>query len=242
MEDNSQGAAEQVDATEQVEQKSDPIQEVKGEMHRKFDNITSQLQKQNQDINATLNAIVESLRPNRQQQQQQQEEDMSDMMLTDPKRAIQIISERATQNASQTIRAELQASQATQNTVASLAMEYPELKQNDSDLAKKAVAIYDTLSNRVKDTPEGMEIAVRKAAALLGVVPVDKRKKAEPENEDFAIGSSASSANKRTRSQSTELDQTTLQFAKLMGLNTDDPKVVASLKKRAERKTWNRYE
>ena len=110
-------------------------------------------------------------------------------------------------------------------------------------LVAAAVEIYNALSPEDKTSPTAYRLAVKEAASDLGVLPVRKRKQSD---DDSYLASSSSSPegkpSSRRSAKEDEIDTKTIAFAKMVGLNTDDPKVVENLKQRSKRQNWSRYE
>ncbi len=166
------------------------------------------------------------------------------MAYKDPKAYARKVEERAEARAMQQVNAALNNQSRQQAILSQLGSEYPELNDASSDLTIKAVENFKRMSQEERNAPGAYKIAVRDAAAELGVLPKNKRKVTNSEVPDVGSnsqsgsgqqGSSGSRSNKK-------IDGNTLVFAKLIGLNTDDPKVVENLKKRAQRTNWKKYE
>ncbi len=118
------------------------------------------------------------------------------------------------------------------NAINRLYGEYPELADSDADLTKEAVKIFKTLSKAEQANPNAYRVAVLEAATELGVQPLKKRKKES--SEDFT-GGGGNGGGKRNN-----VGTDTLEFARLMGLDTEDPKVVERLKNHTKR-SFNHY-
>lgn len=241
MDDIQEGSTggEQTAETPETTTEADPIKNLKAEVNRKMENITAQLQQQNQMMNQQLQAIIESVKPSQKQQAAENDDELADLMLTNPKEAVKRIKSQVANEVTSNVSNVINSKEQTTQVIAGLAAEYPELRDNNSDLARKAVELYNSLPTGVKNTPYGSELAIRQAAAALGKVPASFRKTKTEETEDFSV--SANQGSKRPTKRSAELDDKTLGFAQLMGLDTSDPKVMESLKQRAQRTDWNRY-
>jgi hypothetical protein len=218
----------------------DPIKNVKSEFNRKFDDVTSQIQRQNQEMSAAMNAILETL-STKQQAAPAQEENMADLAITDPAKYAQIIENRATQRAMQAVTQVTQQQQQNTQVIAEYASKFPEFSDSNSELAKTAIAEYQKLSPKLKDTREGTEMALLKAVQMTGAIPMDKRKKQEA-NEDFTTSASTGQSTQRRQQQrEPDLDPKTIGFAEQLGVNVKDPEVLKRLKKYAGRKNWNKF-
>lgn len=130
-------------------------------------------------------------------------------------------------------------------TANKLYQEFPELQEKAHPLTKKANEIYEAMSPEEQKQPMALKTAVAEAALELGVSPKSKRKEQESEDDGFSLGGSRgadSGAGKSGKRRKDDLPAETLEVAALMGLNTNDEKVVANLKGRAKRSNWNKYE
>lgn len=120
--------------------------------------------------------------------------------------------------------------------------EFPELQDVSSPLYKKADEIYRSfgIPEKAGIDISALRASVNEAALDLGVVPKSKRQK-EASNDEFTglPGGSSRSGGKQPKAKVTE---GMLAIAQRMGINTDDPKAVARLEQRAQRKNWLKYE
>jgi hypothetical protein len=111
-----------------------------------------------------------------------------------------------------------------QSAISELASDYPELANPESALAKESIKVLAQLDPSIKNSAIGYKLAVREAAAKSGILPKAKRTSA---SDDFSL-SNSNSASKPT-SKKVEVDNKTLEFAQLMGLNTSDEKLLKRL-------------
>jgi hypothetical protein len=167
--------------------------------------------------------------------------DLDELIYKDPKQYAKRVTENAKREAMQAVQ-QVNAQQQQSNQVLSqLVNDYPELSDTNSELSKRAVDIYKSLSESERNSSLGYKVAVREAAAELGSLPKSKRK--QTDSEDFTLGGSkGQKAATQSQPKQKDLDEATLKFAKAMGLNTDDKKVVERLKARAQRTKWDKYE
>jgi hypothetical protein len=103
------------------------------------------------------------------------------------------------------------------NTIASLQNEYPELGDTSSELAKKAIANFNALSDEDKQSPMAYKLAVREAADEIGLKPKSKRPVVEESWESgdgYTRGSRRAPANK--------LDPASKEWAELLGLEVTE--------------------
>lgn len=217
----------------QEPQKDSDIKNLKSEMGRKFDNMSTQYEaiaRQNEQLIAELNARL----PQKKNQAKEEDTDLSDLMYDNPKEYARRIREQAKDD----MRRELQQSQARQSkeqaVFTQLVSDYPELNNANSDLAKKAIEIYQGFDDEDKSTPVAYRAAVREAAANLGVNPVSQR---DNTGESFALSGGSTGKPSKSKKGGDELDPDVSAFAQLMGLDTSDPKVVERLKTRKVRRT-----
>jgi hypothetical protein len=127
-------------------------------------------------------------------------------------------------------------------TLSQLVREYPELNDDSNPLTKKAVEIYQSMPEDEKSSPMAYKLAVKEAASELSVKPISKR--SQEESDSYSVsgnsGSSYSPANTRKKKED-DIDQKTLEFAKLLGRPVDDPAYREKLKNLSKRK-WSKYE
>lgn len=221
-------------------EKPDQVTNLKAEFNRKFEGINNALAQQNQMLQEQLNSILQTMTA-KQTAAAGGEAKLSDLIYNDPDKAAAIMEQNASAKAANAAVAAVASYQERQSTLSSLAAQYPELADTGSELAKAATAAYNALPARLKDTPEGYRMVIRETAADLGILPIAKRKKAESDD-DFSVSGNSSARKAAARSKDTGLSADTLDFARLSGLNVDDPKVLESLKSRAKRTNYKKYE
>lgn len=210
----------------------DPIQQVKGEFTRKLSNTEAQiaeLKKANEAMLAQLQRITTP-----QPKREVAEDNLEDILYRDPKKYTEIVQQQAEDRIMGKLRAEQAAQQRQSSTLSKLVDEYPELSHNDHELTKKAVEFYNQLSDDDKVSPTAYRLAVKEAAMELGIKPRSKRS----EEDSYSFG--GSSGGSTTRKKRETLDSATTDFAKIMGLNVDDPKVKERILERSKR-DWKRY-
>ena len=229
---------------EQGQSNSDPLLNLKSEISRKLQNSDSQmsqLMKQNQQLAESLKAISSRLAP--APKAANDDDELESLAYSDPKRYAQKISDMATSRATEAVsRMNDMQAQKTQ-VLSSLYKDYPELASTDSELTKTAVEIYNNLSPEDQRSPSSYKLAVREAAATLGVLPSSKR---SSQSEDFVApgsrGSNSMNSRQNSKSKNDEIDPNVLETAKLFGRDVKDPKVLERLKQASKRSKWNRYE
>jgi hypothetical protein len=228
----------------QDQNQSDPLTSIKSEFSRKTQKLAEDNQKLSQQLNEITQLLQKQTGPSKPANSSATEEDdLEDLAYRDPKGYARKVREQATQEATRVVSQQLNQQQQSQAVLNQLVADYPELSDASNELTVKAVEIYKNLSDDEKRSPSAYKIAVRDAAADLGVLPKSKRKSTSGDDNFSFGGSSSSSGNAPSRSKSGgDLDQRTLAFAEMVGLNIKDKKVVDRLKQRSQRKSWSKYE
>jgi hypothetical protein len=234
----------------------DEIKNIKSEFARKTEAIQRQLEEQNRRSEAMLQAMIGI-----QQQKAASKQDISTTEdeidvgidpIDNPKKYAARVIAKAAESAAAAARSQVetqvnsvQRSQAEQqSTLLTLASDYPELNDINSDLYKQALQISNTMDATTRSSSVGLRAAVREAAANLGVLPMAKRKR-ESDLDDFTVdGSTNSGDRERKRNKKAaddELDANSIAFAGLLGQPVNDPKYIERLKATAKRKNWRSY-
>ncbi len=233
MEDNigdPNGTPNPSDAAEQTPQ-PDPVQNLKSEFSRKFDNIVQQ----NQELNARLEAILGQIKPS----SSQPEKPLKELMYEDPDAAIQVIEQRVESRVAKKV----DLNQATQSAILNMSAQFPEFKEDGSAAQKLVIDKFNNLRQDLKGTPEGAQLAMSQAAMELGLIPASRRQKANA-SDDFSVssgkGGGSSSGNAPTKKQKSTVAPETIAFAQLMGMNPEDPKLLERLESHAKR-DYRRY-
>lgn len=218
-EDQSQGTATSGDAT----QSNDLIKNMKSEFDRKLDNFQTTLKSTTDALTAKLNQIIPKAPV-------VEKKPFRDRFYEDEDAAVSELKAELRQE----FRGTLEERDKQMNTMTKLYSDYPELAE-DSPLTKEAVKIINSLPVEERNTPTAYRAAVLEAAAELGIQPAKKRKKETVEDTGGGGEGGGNSGGKRGT-----LSNDTLEFAALMGLDTNDPKVVERLKGHAKR-NFNTY-
>lgn len=219
---------------------NNPSDNLKFEFQRKFENLSKAnetLANQNAQLNAKLDAIIGAL-----DKPKESNTDLEDLKYTDPDKYIEMKMQEVEGRVESKIQ-KTQELQSKKNEVLSkLASDYPEINNQDSELYKHAINLAGKYDANFVNSPEGIQLLVREAAAELGVLPSSKRKVEETDMSEFIGGGSGNSNNNNGKKAKTaDLDPKTIVAAKLMGLDTNDPKVIERLKERSKRKNWTKY-
>jgi hypothetical protein len=208
----------------------DPVKNIKAEFERKLGNVTEQLRAQSEMLQRTLEQMQAA-----KNTPAAAEEEIDPIV--NPVAYKQAIKEEAKRE----MRSEIQLSQATQNEVARIQGMYPEFGENGSEAAKMALDKFKSLPSHLKGTPEGAKLVLMETAAEMGLIPASRRRKSEAED-DYTVGGGSSGTNRPQRQQATKLDNKTLAFAELIGLDINNPETRKSLESRTKRRNWEQYE
>lgn len=201
--------------------------------------LREQLAEMNQQYQANMQSIVDTITTQSQAKYQPQE----DPYMTEEEKRIKMleskISDLETSGAKRTqdmIRRERE----LDNTVVRLASQYPEI-QADASVQKAVVSEHNKLNKSLQDTAEGYELAVQRAVSKLGLVPKSKRQQAES-GDDYMASGKKSGGSATVKKGKTKVDEKTLAFASLLGRDINDPKVLEGLEKASERQKWLKYQ
>jgi hypothetical protein len=211
------------------------INNLKQEMNRKLGSYEQKLADLAQTNQALLAKLSQITIP-----KASDDDDLDKMWYDDPKKAAARIKEQTKAEIMAEYQRDQEVRSRTQSTLAALVNDYPELNDSNSELTRRAVEIYNSMTDSEKTSPVAYKAAVREAASDLGVVPMKRRAQQE---DSFTGSSSSSQSSERKRSKGKDdLDPKTIAFAQMVGLDMSDEKTVESIKNRAKRAKWDRYE
>lgn len=212
---------------------------IKAEMNRKLGNLeetTNARFDELRKLNEQLVTQVQTLATNNQTAKKQSVEnqtadkEIDDLWYDNPGKAAEVIENRAEQKALQKFREEQRAVNEQQAIIAQMVSEYPDVSDKNSKLHKRAIEIYNKMSDSDKASPLSTKVAILDAAAELGV----SSKSSNPGNtDDFTLSSSGSATKPAIREG--QVNDNTLEFARIMGLDVNDEKTRDNLKKHSER-------
>jgi len=217
------------------------IESVTAEFARK----TSRLSEENALLSQKLDQLTQMIAQGRggSQNSGTEEANLEELIYKDPKAYAKAVEQNATRRAEEMVNSRMQYQNEAQSVLAQLSSEYPELADANSELTKKAVEIYKSLPVNQQANPLAYKIAVRDAAADMGVLVKSKRQSASSKSHDeFQASSSPGDRQSSRGAQSKEVDQKTLAFAELIGVNIKDKKVMERIQERAKRKNWGKWE
>jgi len=216
------------------------INNLKQEMSRKLGNYESKLNELAQTNQALLQKLSQLTQP-KPISVKTDDDDMDKLWYDDPRKAAAKIKEQTKAEIMAEYQKDQEIKAKTQSTLATLVNDYPELNDATSDLTKRAVELYNAMSDAEKTSPVAYKAAVREAASDLGILPVKKR--VVSDDDSFSGSSSATTrSDGRRSSKKDDLDPRTIAFAKLVGLKIEDDNVKSRVKERAKRTDWNKYQ
>jgi hypothetical protein len=208
---------------------NDPIKNVKAEFERKLGNVDQQMAAIKQSTDTLLNFV----RSQQAAKPAAPAVKLEDVWLDNHEAAAAIVVDRATQAIEQKLNQREANNTRTATTIQKLVSEFPELSSSDHELTMKANEVYNSMSEDEKTSPVAYKAAVNAAALDLGYMP--KAKRTEEYEEAFALRGGNSATRNTRRGREPSLAQETLDFAALVGLDTDSKEVKESLKARSTR-------
>lgn len=189
-----------------------------------------------------LNSKVESLSAPAPAKQEPTDK-LEDLIILDPAKAIERIKSEVRNEVISGVNAENKVKEEFSSKFYELQGLYPEIADQSSALHKRAKELMDNSKASPHDSG-ALERAVLRAAAEEGVLPMSHRKAPVSDDDNEPLGgASYTSSNSRRRSSSQKLDQKTLAFAELAGMDVKDPKVIENLTKtqNERRGNWRQY-
>lgn len=236
---NADGAAEDTGAEQPAAAADDGVKNLKAEFGRKLANQDAILAETNRKLEAILQSVQEGMR---QPTPAAPQKPLKDLVYEDADQFAAIVEKRASQAAEQIIERKVQLSQATQNAVSEVMNVYPEFSQPGSEAAQVALQKSSALPKHLQGTPEGIKIVMMETAAELGLVPAKARQQRASSADDFSLSGASSSGTRAPRKDpAKDIPAETLEFARLLGRDVSDPKVLEGLKSASQRKIWNQY-
>lgn len=141
--------------------------------------------------------------------------------------------------AEQVMERKLQIETAKNAKIAEMGKEYPEI-HSDTKLMDKVVGKLKALPQALQGTPEGYEMAIRRAVDEQGLIPKSRRRDTSVD-EDVSFGNNQGGGIARTAKKGkASADQ--LELASLLGMDVNNPKYVERLEKtinsRSDYKKW----
>lgn len=217
----------------------DPLADIRQELK----NTKAESARKTENIQQTLAQITAQLQAMSKPAPSQQEIP-KDLMYDNPKEYARLIKEQAKSEAKAEILPVIEQQRQRDYAAANMQAQFPELKDAGSELYREASREFDNLPSHLKGTAEGMELAISKAAAMTGTLPVSKRKQVK-NNDDF-IPATTNTGRRPLPDKSKEASPDAIEFARILAYHTEgrdpnDPKLLEGIKKSSQRKDWKRY-
>ena len=223
----------------------DPVKQVKSEFSRKYEQLAAQNAALTKQLEHVVGAMTKMSAPQPKKQDGGDDDEDNVDPIDDPKKFRRVVEERAVKRATEIVSRQQQSAAEQQRTLERLVDDYPELKDQDSDMYKRAVEISKQMSESERGTNAGLRASIREAAAELGLLPMKKRTEVRgdfDDGENFSVDSSSNSGSrKRSQQNQSKIDPTSKQFAELLGIDTNDKKYIERLEKASTRKNWGRW-
>ena len=224
-EDNNESQAPIQDAAE------DRVKNLQAEMTRKTNNLDEKLNQINESLRqmSMLNNPV-------QQPRSQVIEERPDPILQPQE--FETYMERKMESK---MNARLDTQQRQQSEISMLANQFPELSDSNNELTRNAIQNYNNMSALEKNSPGSYKLAVQSAALDLGILPANRRKQTKVADESDDIGNRSNANNKQGAPKGkAKLDSATIEFARALGKDINDPKYMERLQKAGSRQTWGK--
>lgn len=219
---------------EDTGQEQDHLKNLKSEFNRKFENTSSQLD-QLAASNQQVMQLLQELKQSPSSSKGEEGDSMSQYLYEDPDKYAELLEKKVEDRVSKKFQAQQKSQERSAQVLAELSQHYPELRDQSSDLTRKAVQIFDSFSAEDKvNVAVAYKAAINEAASDLGIQRASKRKQQASDFDDFTLG--ASSGSNRRNDSKPKLATETILFAEAMGMDTDDK---ALLKRLAERSKKN---
>jgi membrane-bound lytic murein transglycosylase len=204
----------------------------KSEIDRKLTNMADSLKSATETLKQQMMALNARQAPKREEADQNANKKFSEKFYENEEGAINEVLDAREQRIYDNIARE----RAKGEQIGRLYNDFPELSDKEHPLTKKAVELWESLPKEERASNVSYKAAVLEAATTLGVLPKSKRDRNSVD--DYQGGGSEGGSGKRDKEP--EID---LEFARKMGLNVDDPKVVERIKGRAKtRSAWGKYQ
>ena len=211
------------DSASSTDAAAQQIQNLKGEFNRKLDSVMQS----NQELLSRLEQLSKPA--------QATSTDDTAELFEKPQQFVQKLKNEILSGVDQRINSVQQATVETNQTLASLYDQYPELANPNSELTKKALEQLKTMTPQEQRNPKFMKVAALEAAAELGITPKKLRKQDdEPDvafNTDRRYVSNERPQNRSMRQAEADM----MQLAEYMGVNVNDKAVAERLKGRLKR-------
>jgi hypothetical protein len=218
---------------------ADDVKNLKAEFDRKLTNLDAT----NKQLVASLQALAKQVAPPVKKEPEAKTKKLQDVWYDDPETSKKMIVEETLSILQSQQQKGQEAAQKTQKIMQALQKDFPELKDIDDPLSQKAIEIFEKYSEEEKQNPIAYKLAVKEAAEEIGVKPKSKRTSSD-DDDAFSLSQSTAKGGREHEpgKRRGKLDPRTMEFAKLMGVDVENEKVVESLKTRQrEVRDWMKY-
>jgi hypothetical protein len=198
-----------------------PIENVKAEFNRKL----SSLEASNAALQQRIEAFMSQSTP---PVSKSEEKRIGSLLFEDADKYAEVVAERAVAKAAEQVSQMSQRQAEQANVVGRLYQDYPELQDSSNPFTKAVLTKHSQLSRSEQQDTRMLRLIALETAAELEIQPVSKRKQSQ---EGDIYGGRGNSGKQRE----TALDNKTIEFARLLKLDVNDPKVIASLKARSNK-------
>ena len=206
---------------------------MKAEFDRKLSGVTDALSQSNAQIQQQLQQLILSMQPKATQSQEPE-----DFYSTNPREYKEKIKAEVLAETSKMQQEAVRKQTTLNSAIHTLSQEYPEIQAAGSDMQRAVLDAHNALPEYLRETSEGYELAVQRAAAKTKTKP--KSQRGSSSSDDFSMSSSAPA--KRDKKKDSGISDNMLDLARLLGRPVDDPKYKERLEKTAQRKSWKKYE
>lgn len=225
---------------------ADPLKNVKSEFDRKIGNVDQKLDQTNKTLAGLvtqLQAIAKTATPTKAPSEGNSiQKEIENSWYDNPSKAVHLIKEETKNELRKEIVDANVIQQKTTNTLNTLIRDFPELADQENEFTKRAVQLYSELPEDEKTSPAAYKAAVREAALEMGIKPRSKR--SDEELDDFSLrgGGNFSGRSENNARKRNTLNPSVADFARLVGINPEDPKTKERLMSNHGRKRWDKWE
>jgi hypothetical protein len=207
------------------------LKNIKSEFSRKLESQNQTMEQ----LNAQIANLIEQVKP----KAAPVEENLEDLAYN-PAKLVETVVTKAVEASNKVVDQRTREAAAVNTVFTSMSQKFPEFSDQGSDAYKKASELYERLPKNLKNTAEGMKMAMSEAAIELGLVPSERRRS---RNADDYVGT-GSGGNRARGDAEVEVSPKTTEFAKLLweskGKNYDS-KVQEGIKKIKKSKTFGKW-
>lgn len=219
------------------QQTTDQYGEKLQQLDQNFQSVVEKLEALNRNTETFQQEVV-----NRLQQQSAQSAAASvpddDYDIYDGKKFAERIKGETQQVTQKMIQETLQKQQALNTKILEMASDYPDVTKAGTDLQKAFVNAHNSLNKSLQETPEGYELALARAVKQTKAKPVSET----PQQEDFALGSSGSGQQAKSKKPDPKQAERVKMISQLLGRDIESEEYNKRIQGALERKNWKRYE